>query len=176
MQMADPYDGMLSFQQGLSIGILKIDPVPGHLDLYSHFDVPAPGTARFTYVRLSSDLKTVEAFLTCVMNGRIGGSPCVAVGYAIPEKNRNKGYAKSILRDVIHDQAVQAKRAGHTHIYIEAVADVTNLASQKVAQAILRAAPEEIVDSASSRPALRFTAKVDTGSGVITGHTPIVLQ
>lgn len=173
MQMADPHDGMLSFQQGLSIGILEIGPVHGYPDLYSHFDVPTPGTARLTYVRLSPDRKTVEAFLTCVMNGKIGGAPCVAVGYAIPEANRNKGYAKSILRDAVLDQAVQAKRSGHSHIYVEAVADLTNLASQKVAQAILKAAPEEIVDSASSRPALRYTAKVDTGSGVITGHPPI---
>ncbi|HDS1679138.1 TPA: hypothetical protein QEM39_000614 [Pseudomonas putida] len=176
MQMADPHDGMLSFQQGLSLGILEIDRVPGYPDLYSHFDVPTPGTARFTYARLSHDRKTVEAFLTCVMNGKIGGMPCVAVGYAVPETNRSKGYAKSILRDVVLDQAVQAKRAGHSHIYIEAVADVTNLASQKVAQVILKAAPEEIVDSASSRPALRYTAKVDTASGTITGYIPIVLE
>lgn len=73
MQMADPHDGMLSFQQGLSVGILKIDPVPGYPDLYSHFDVPRPGTARFTYVRLSTDRETVEAFLTCVMNGKAKG-------------------------------------------------------------------------------------------------------
>lgn len=167
MQMVDPHDGMLSFQQGLSLGILEIGPVSGYLNLFSHFDVPTPGIARLTYVRLSSDRKTVEAFVTCVMNGKIGGAPCVAVGYATPEVNRNKGYAKSILQEVILDQAAQAKRAGHSHIYVEAVADVANRASQKVAEAILQTKPEEIVDSASSRPALRYTAKVDTGTGAL---------
>ncbi len=123
--MTDPHDGMVSFQQGLSEGILGLGPVPNHQDLFSHFDVPAPGVRRLTYVRLSRDRKTVKAFLSCVMNGEVDGLPCVSVGYAVPESARNKGRAKEIFRDVINDQISQARRNGSETLYIEAVIDVT---------------------------------------------------
>lgn len=164
MQMADPYQGMVSFQQGLRAGILELSLVPEHQDLYIHFDEPAPGIGRLTYVRLTEDRKTVKAFLACVMNGLVDDFPCVAVGYAAPEDMRNQGFVKQIFRDVIQDQICQAGRMGHTHIYIEAVVDVSNVPSQRVAEAVLGVERESITDSASNRPAYRYTAHFDTAS------------
>jgi predicted acetyltransferase len=164
-QMADPHQGMLSFQESLRAGILDLHPVKKHKDLYSHFDRPAPGVNRLTYVRLTKDRKTVQAFLSCVMNGEIDGAPCTAVGYSVPEQLRNKGLAKEILRDVVQDQVSQAGNFGRKILYIEAVVDVTNVASQRVAEAVLRVEREIITDSASGRPAYRYTARFDTTSG-----------
>lgn len=164
-QMADPYQGMVSFQKGLRAGVLELGLVPKHQDLYSHFDLPAPGVNRLTYVRLTEDRRTVKAFLSCIMNGQVEGSPCIAVGYAVPEDLRNQGFAKQIFMDVIQDQIFQAGRGGHTTVYIEAVADITNLPSQRVAEAVLGVKRESITDSASSRPAYRYTAHFDTASG-----------
>lgn len=65
-QMADPYQGMVSFQKGLRAGILEVGLVPKHQDLYSHFDLPAPGVNRLTYVWLTEDRRTVKAFLSCM--------------------------------------------------------------------------------------------------------------
>jgi len=161
--MTDPHDGMVSFQQGLRAGILELGPVQNHQDLFSHFDVPAPGVRRLTYVRLSKDRRAVKAFLSCVMNGEVEGFPCVSVGYAVPEDGRNQGRAKEIFRDVINDQIYQAKKNGIEALYIEAVVDVTNLSSQRVAEAVLNAERESIIDSVSGRPAYRYTARI-TGS------------
>ena len=158
--MTDPHIGMVSFQQGLKAGILQLGQVANHQNLFSHFDVPAPGINRLTYVRLSKDRKTVEAFLSCVMNGVVDGFPCVSVGYAVPESERNQGRAKQIFRDVINDQIYQASKNGIETIYVEAVVDVTNLASQKVAEAVLNVERESIIDSESGRPAYRYTACV----------------
>lgn len=163
-QMADPHQGMVSFQQCLRAGILELAPVRQHQDLYTHLDVPAPGVARFTYVRLTEDRSTVTAFLSCTMNGKIEGFPCVAVGYAVPEDWRNKGFAKQIFRDVIQDQILQAGRNGRSAVYIEAVVDVANLPSQRVAEAVLGVERETITDSASGRPAIRYTAHFNTAS------------
>ncbi len=165
MEMVDPHDGMISFQEWLTRGALAIDPVQGFQDLYSHMDMPTPGTARLTYVRLTSDRQWVTAFLSCVMNGYVDDSPCVALGYATPDELRNKGHAQSILKDVMSDQIIQAKRAGHKNVYFEAVVDVTNPASQRVASAVLGGTPENIVDQYSGRPAQRYTACFDTTSG-----------
>jgi len=164
--MADPYLGLVSFQKGIDAGILDLTPVRNIADLYSHFDVPAPGVKRLTYVRMSEDLRTAIALLSCVMNGEVEGYPCIAIGYAVSKDFRNQGLAKQIFLDVIQDQLTQAKRVGHKIIYIEAVIDTTNAASQHVAQAVLGVDPEDIIDSASGCPAKRYTASYDTTNRV----------
>ena len=121
--------------------------------------------ARLTYVRLTEDRSTVKAFLSCVMNGEVEGFPCVAVGYAVPEDWRNQGLAKQILKDVIQDQILKAGRNRRSAVYIEAVVDVANLPSQRVAQRVLGVERESITDSESGRPAFRYTAYFDTASG-----------
>lgn len=158
-QMADPYQAMVSFQQCLRTGILDLGLVKPHQNLYSHFDEPAPGVSRLTYVRLAEDGKTVTAFLSCIMNGEIDGCPCIALGYAVPERMRDRGLAKQIMQDVIKDQVAQANHAGHSTVYIEAVVDVSNTPSQRVAESVLAVPREEIVDSASKRPAYRYTRR-----------------
>ena len=163
-QMADPHAGMVSFEKGLKKGILQLYPVRPHNDLYSHFDVPTPGTRRLTYVRLDIDRKTVLAFLSCLMNGEVDGMPCVAVGYAVPERFRGKGAAKQLLRDVIKDQALMAGRNGFPAVYIEAVVDVANKPSQRVAETVLGVERENITDVHSGRPAFRYTLRVETTS------------
>ncbi len=160
-QMADPYQGMVSFQQGLQAGILELVPVPSRQNLYAHFDMPAPDTPRLTYVQLASD-RTVRAFLACIRNGQIDGFPCMAVGYAVPENLRNQGLAKQILSDVMQEQITLAKRGGHSVLYLEAVIDQENLSSQKVAEAVFRVERESITDSESGRPAYRYTKRVET--------------
>jgi hypothetical protein len=161
-QMADPHQGMVSFQKGLQAGILELAPITKHPGLYSHFDVPAPGVNRLTYARLTDDRTTVTAFLSVIMNGQIEGCPCVAVGYAVPEDLRNHGRARQIFREAIQDQIFQAGRNGHSALYIEAVIDMQNVASQRVAEAVLDVARESITDSASGRQAYRYTARFDT--------------
>lgn len=161
--MVNPHDSMVSFQSALLRGELKLDMVSNYQALFSYFDIPEPEIRRLTYVRLSKDHKTVKAFLSCVMNGRISGFPCIAVGYAVPENARNNGNAKQILRDVVNDQIFQAGRNGIKTIYIEAVVDVTNLPSQRVAESVLNVERESITDSVSERPAYRYTARFDTG-------------
>lgn len=164
MEMANPYQSMVSFQQGLLEGWLSLDLVRPYQDVFSYFDEPSKGEFRFSYVRLATDRKTVIAFVACLMNGEVDGCPCVSVIYAVPERLRNQGLARQLLKDVILDQAVQAGRAGHAAIHIEVVADVTNLASQRVAEAVLSVAREGIADGVSGRPAYRYTSRVATVS------------
>jgi predicted acetyltransferase len=166
MQMADPHEGMISFQEALQTGILDIGPVHNHKDLYSHIDEPSPGTIRLTYVRLTEDRKSVLAFVACVMNGQVNGFPCVAVGYAVPEHLRNQGFAKQILGDVVRDQIFQAGQMGKNQLFIEAAVDEDNVASQRVAEGILKSPRESITDAASGRPAYRYTAQFDTSTGL----------
>ena len=161
-QMADPHVGMVSFQEGLQAGILELVPVPSKKNLYAHFDLPAPDTPRLTYVQLASDRKTVRAFLACIRNGQIDNFPCMAVGYAVPENLRNQGLAKQILTDVMQEQIALARQGGHSALYIEAVIDIENLSSQRVAEAVFNVEREDITDSESGRPAYRYTKRLET--------------
>lgn len=166
MQMADPHEGMISFQKALQSGILDIGPVRNFHDLFSHIDEPTLGTIRLTYVRLTQDRQSVLAFVSCVMNGQIDGVLCVSVGYAVPKHLRNQGFAKQLLNDVIKDQVFQAGQMGNSYLFIEAAVDVANIESQRVAEAVLNSPRESITDAASGRPAFRYTAKFDTSTGL----------
>lgn len=159
--MANPHYGMVSFQQELIRGRLVLGAVEGFQDLYSYMDEPTPGEPRLTYARLTPDRRYVTAYLSCIMNGYVEGIPCVSIGYAVPEELRNNGLAKAILRDVIKDQLFHARLGGHESVYFEAVVDVTNLASQRVATTVLKSTPENMLDTASGRPAFRYTAHVN---------------
>lgn len=163
-QMADPHQGMISFQQALHAGILELAQVSTHPNLYSHFDTPAPGVNRLTYVRLDEDRITVRAFVVCILNGQVEGFPCVSFGYAVPEGMRNQGLAKQTLRDVIQDTLFQVGRVGTRAVYVEAVIDVENIPSQRVAEAVLAVERESITDSESGRPAYRYTKRFDISS------------
>jgi ribosomal protein S18 acetylase RimI-like enzyme len=159
--MADPHLGMVSFQQALQQGILKLGKVSTYPNLYAHLDVPAPGVKRLTYVRLDNALRTVKAFVACIMNGTVDGHPCVSLGYAVPEELRNQGFAKQIVEDVVQDTIAQVGRMGAKAVYIEAIVDVENVASQRVAEAVLAVERESITDGESGRPAYRYTKRYD---------------
>ncbi|MFN4186944.1 MAG: hypothetical protein ACK4FN_02835 [Acinetobacter johnsonii] len=165
IQMSDPHAGMTSFQECLLKGVVKVEPVTQHIDLYSYVDVPEPGVNRLTYARLDKNQKIVKAFLSCVPNGQFNGHLCIAVGYAVPEKYRNLGYAKNILRDVVQDLIFQASRNGKKVLVIEAVIDQLNLASQRVAETVLQGDRECITDSISQKAAFRYTATFNTADG-----------
>lgn len=161
-QMADPHLGMVSFQQALRKGILELGKVSNYPNLYAHLDVPEPGVKRLTYVRLDEDRRTVEAFVACILNGTVEGQPCVSLGYAVPEEYRNRGFAKQIVKDVVEDTIFQVGRAGNKAVYVEAIVDVENIASQRVAEAVLQVERESITDGESGRPAYRYTKRYET--------------
>jgi len=165
MEMTDPQIGMASFQEALENGIVSVSPVRNHHDLYKYIDRPSPNIIRLTYAHLAADQKRIRSYLVCVLNGFIKGQPCVSVGYAVPERLRNKGYAKEILAEVIQDQIFEARRNRIPEVYIEAMIDITNIASQRVAQSILTGSVEHLTDKHSGRPAIRYTSRFDTATG-----------
>lgn len=165
MDMSDPHIGMVSFQNALDNGELSPGPVRGYQHLYSYIDQPDPETVRLTYVRLNPERSKVQSFVCCIRNGFVKGHPVVAVGYAVPEALRNQGHAKRILADVVQDQVSQAGKNGIRELYVEAIIDITNIASQRVAGTILTGSRDQLEEGASGLPAVRFTSRFDTATG-----------
>lgn len=150
--MTDPTAALVSFQEALSAGGLRLER--GRVDPTVHLHVDqAQGKPRFTYVHL--DGKTVTAFVSFVRNGTFEGHPNLAAGYAVPEPYRNQGKAKAILAAGIAE--MQNGFRGHAPFYVEAVVSERNTPSIKVAKAVLGGEPESIEDSISGEPALRYS-------------------
>lgn len=160
--MVDPHDGYVSFQEALLAGTINVVETSSGSGVFAHFDEPAKGVSRLTYVRLGEDRCTVTAFVAAVLNGRVGQHICVALGYAVPERFRNEGRASELVSFVIRDSAKQAGRLGHKKIYVEAVIDVENAASIRVAEKTFAVEPEKIIDRASKKPAYRYTIEIST--------------
>lgn len=157
-EMVDPHASLMSFQQALLQKVISLDRVRGFDDLYSYLDEPSPGSVRFTYARLAADKKTVVAFASFIKNGK--------VGYAVPVEFRGHGHAKRLVTEAVRDMAMQAWKNEIRTIFIEAVIDVKNIASQHVAEAVLnKAVRDQITDSHSGREAFRYTSRFDTKTG-----------
>lgn len=157
--MTDPTDSLTSFQEHLPLGILPLQPCQLHPGVQVMMDEPAPGVQRFTYVTVEDGTATAMALFvnTEPMEGRM----CLAIGYAVPEEYRRQGRAKAIVAAAIDELRNGFGRAGVLPIFIEAVVGRDNVASQKVAAALLSASPEEIVDEESGQPALQYVLKID---------------
>lgn len=82
-------------------------------------------------------------------------------GLRSPGRYAGSGLAKQIVKDVIHDTLLQVGKTGARVVYIEAITDVENVASQRVAEATLEAERESITDGESGRPAYRYTQRYD---------------
>lgn len=156
-QITDPAQAMKSFQE-----VLKAEGLPlhqGEIDpnIYLHKDNPN-GKLRFSYVTL--DGLTVTAFVSFVVCNPIEGIPCFNIGYAVPEKYRNQGRAKRIIRSAIIEMKNGISRAGIPTFYIEAIIGKNNQPSKRVAEQIISNQAQEITDQVSGLPALQYLCKI----------------
>lgn len=92
-----------------------------------HFDRPND-EPRFTYVHVEG--QTVTALANFTPNGSMDGSPCWAVGYAVPEALRGQGRGRDIVQAGIAE--LRSGFKGHPPFYVEAVIGIDNIASQRV--------------------------------------------
>jgi hypothetical protein len=153
-EMTDPSNAMISFQEALSASALRPQPCALDRNLFVHADREL-GVPRLAYVRLEGHA-VVTAFVNLVQVEPIDGIPCFALGYAVPEAYRGQGRAKETVAAAIAEMRHGFGRAGIPSLYVEAVVGADNHASQHVAAAALKSAPEEVTDSVSGQPALRY--------------------
>ncbi|QYF93092.1 GNAT family N-acetyltransferase [Massilia sp. PAMC28688] len=150
--MVDPHDALVSYQQAFKNGI--ISPTPGalHRDLVVLMD-DANGMRRITYAIVEAGV--VKATVVYLALEPLEGKPCFQAGYAVALPFRGKGLATSILSKSIEEMQHGFKRH-MKKFYIEAVVNVDNEASKRVAERAFPELPSEIVDSYSGERALRF--------------------
>jgi hypothetical protein len=77
-EMKDLTIVMVSFQQALLDGEIRLQRGVLDPDIFVHADRPTPDAMRLTYVRL--DGRTVKAFVSAVSARHIQGLPCFQLG------------------------------------------------------------------------------------------------
>jgi hypothetical protein len=155
--MTDPTDALVSFQQALLDGEIRLQRAELDPDLFVFSDKPGPGLVRLTYVRL--DGKTVKAFVNAMPAGFIEGLPCFQLGVAVPLKYRSNGYAKSTLAAAIAEMENGFSRTGIIpSFYVEGIVGIDNEPSKRASAAAISATPA-ITDKVSGLPALQYLQK-----------------
>lgn len=151
--MANPHEGLLSFQRAYKAGAISPRRCSIHDDLLVLMD-DADGTTRLTYALIDS-AKEVKATVVYLPADPHDGKHCFQVGYAVSAQLRNQGVASEALRKSIDEM----RRGFIPHMgqfYIEAVIGAHNTASLKVAAKVFSSTPSKIVDEESGEPALQF--------------------
>ncbi len=157
-RMTDPTDSLVSFQEELSHGALRL--VPGTLDPdLKVFADMAGGQPRMTYARIENGVVTALVVFVFADFGS-DGIPFFQVGYAVPDPYRRQGRAKSALRSAIAELVHGFSKTGSQSFNIEAVIGVDNIASQRIAAALISNAPTRITDSVSQLPALQYVREI----------------
>jgi hypothetical protein len=156
--MTDPMVALVSFQQALLDGEIRLQV--GELDpnLFVYADNPAPGVSRITYVRLDGPI--VKAFVNASSAGFVDGLPCFQLGVAVPEQYRNKGYAKSTLTSAIAELKQGLSRNRIPSFYVEGIVSVKNEPSKRASAATISPNPTPVIDEPSGLPALQYLRKI----------------
>lgn len=156
--LTDPLDALMSFQRALQRG--GISPIRGELDpgILVYRDEPN-GELRLTYARLEG--QRVASLVNFAPTDPIEPAiPCFSIGYAVHEKYRGQGRAKSLVEAAIAELANGLTRNGRPVFHIEAIVGANNIASQKVAQATISSDGKPGMDQFAKVPILQFVRKI----------------
>lgn len=156
-RVPDPLDALLTFQQDLLNGHIRLRE--GELDpeLYVHAG-EAGGAPRFTYVRLIGLM--VKAYAVMDMAEPKEDLPCFEASVAIPAAYRGQGLAKGIVADAMAELKNGLARNNAPAVYVEAIVGAGNEAAKHVAAAALSKTPVAVTDSATGLPALQYVRKL----------------
>ncbi|HGK6853664.1 MAG: GNAT family N-acetyltransferase [Gammaproteobacteria bacterium] len=155
-QLTDPMDALVSLQQEVRRG-MTTNPTSQGKDIRVVFDKPN-GIARYTYARIEHG--RVKAIAILHVHTPIDGIPCFALGYAVPEAYRNRGWAKQIVEAGIQELSAGLGRHGVKQFYVEAVVGQDNVASQRVATAVVSSTHRESTDQESGLPVFCYARLV----------------
>lgn len=103
----------------------------------------------------------MTAFVVFALCEPIEGTPCFAIGYAVPEAYRNQGRAKKAISAAIAEMQNGFGRLGYSVFYVEAIVGLDNKASQRVAEQVISDKPVAVTDQVSGLPALQYLRKIE---------------
>ncbi|QOY51190.1 N-acetyltransferase [Candidatus Sulfurimonas baltica] len=152
--MIDPTDGLISLQDALNKKLVEFTNCELSQDIVMHVDQPE-GIVRFSYAKILNG--EIQSYTVFVMAEPIDGTVCLNLGYAVPKKYRNQGFAQDILKKSIIELKNGLGRNNIKEFYLEAIIGTDNEVSQKIASNIISNSPKKCKDAYSGQDALAYT-------------------
>ncbi len=150
--MANPMVVLLGLQQSLNDG-MPIDPTDLDANSYLTFYDEQPSGSRFSYAKVVD--RQAQALAIFGVEERVANLDCFSVGYAVAEEHRGRGLSGEAVNKGLADLK---RKFGHKmeSFYLEAMIDVTNAPSLKIAEKIFSVPGVKTTDDESGTPALYF--------------------
>ncbi len=161
--MPDLTSAMKSFEQALRTGTISVQPGALDAEIFAHLDKPN-GEPRLTYVRL--DGRTVTAMVVLIQCEPVDGEQCYNVGWAVHEKFQGQGRAAEAFKAAVNELRYGLSRHGVSAFYVEAVVDVNNKASQRVAEQVISPAVKTDTDCYAGVPVIQYLRKVEADTAL----------
>lgn len=150
--MANPMDALRMLQKlvdsGPPIDSSSLDE--GYLKMYDEPD----GRKRFSYAKIIDG--EIQVLVTFGQEEPYRGVPRYSVNYAVNESHRGRGLAVEAVNKGIEELKKEFSQIKMKGFYIEAIIDVTNTHSIKVAKTLFPRPGVETEDSGSGTPSLLF--------------------
>jgi len=152
-RMTDPMDGLRSLQIALDHNEVELLDCEVHPDIKVILDHPN-GEPRITYVTIREH--KALAISIFVRADPLEGLPCFNLGYAVAESERQQGLATVIVQKGLDELGNGMRRHGVPRFYVEAVVEVSNIPSHKLARRLISDNPTPCTDCFSGEAAMHY--------------------
>lgn len=122
-------DAFRALREAHSEGLVEFEKANLFDDIFLHFDAPAQGVHRFTYVMFDAN----NNILAQVIFMRHGGGLNIECGWCVGVESRGKGIGSKIVERSIQEFVRGASIGGAPYIVLGASVDADNEASIKIA-------------------------------------------
>lgn len=159
MPLPDVSSALKSFQQALTENALQVQRGDLDREMLVHMDRPN-GETRLTYARVSG--RTVVVLIQFIPCDPYEREPCFNVGWAVAEAYQGQGKAREAVVAALKEMRNGFARAGIEAFWVEAIIGEDNVASQRLAEAVLSVPVNRALDSFSGDPIVQYLRRVDT--------------
>lgn len=149
--MADPMVALRLLQQALDAGQVDLGGLEGG---YLKMQDRVPSGERYSYAKIIDGV--AQAVSIFGLDEPIDGLDCFSVGYAVNEKYRRRGLAVEAVNTGIEDLKKRFLKTKMERFYIEAVIEVSNISSIKVAQKLFSEPGLPCIETYSGKRSLQF--------------------
>lgn len=153
--MADPMMALLSFQEALNTGMV-VKRLDAH---YVERCDEIFGGIRYSYARVING--EVQALATFGPEEPINDIECYSVNYVVSDKYRGRGLSVEAVNKGIEELKKEFSLTKMQRFYVEAIIDIANDHSIKIAEKLFSDSGELIIETYSGKPALQFKRLFD---------------
>lgn len=163
MPLPDIELALESFQNALTNGKITLTQCARDRELFQFIDKPN-GDTRLTYVRL--DGARVLAMTQAIPCDPYQGEPCFNVSWVVPVELRGGGRAVEVFKAALNEMSFGFHKAGMAVFWVEAIVDVDNKDSQRVAARAISPEAIESTDGVAGVPIYQYLRRVECGSEI----------